>query len=51
MRKVTAILFILVIFFPESLFADMLGNPGEQVGKKNLFVGVEFSSILHSFSS
>lgn len=49
MRKVTAILFILVIFFPESLFADMLGNPGEQVGKKNLFVGVEFSSILHSY--
>ena len=49
MRRVTAILFILVIFFPESLFADMLGNPGEQVGKKNLFVGVEFSSILHIY--
>ena len=49
MRKATAVLFILVIFFPESLFADMLGNPGEQVGKKNLFVGVEFSNILHSY--
>ena len=49
MRKATAVLFILVILFPESLFADMLGNPGEQVGKKNLFVGVEFSNIIHSY--
>ncbi|UCH90214.1 MAG: hypothetical protein JSV49_06140 [Thermoplasmata archaeon] len=27
----------------------MLGNPGTQVGKKNLFVGIEYSNMLHTY--
>ncbi|MFC1650395.1 hypothetical protein ACFL2X_02390 [Candidatus Latescibacterota bacterium] len=49
MRKFVLLLLILMIFLPQSIFADMLGNPGEQVGKKNLFVGLEYTSILHNF--
>ncbi|MFC1552464.1 hypothetical protein ACFL6P_07860 [Candidatus Latescibacterota bacterium] len=49
MKKFVLLLIILSIIIPQSLRAEMLGNPGEQVGKKNLFVGLEYSSILHNF--
>jgi hypothetical protein len=42
---------ILIFIFSSAGFvqADMLGNPGVMVGKKNLFVGAEYSSILHEY--
>ena len=49
MKKFVLLLIIMSIIVPQSLYAEMIGNPGEQVGKKNLFVGLEYSSILHNF--
>ncbi len=49
MRKISTVLFILIIAAPAMIFADMLGNPWVQVGKKNLFVGVEYSSAIHDY--
>lgn len=49
MKKIITFLLILMVFVPNLIFADMLGNPGEQIGKKNLFVGVEYSSNMHIY--
>lgn len=49
MRKFALLFLIFLIFLPQLIFAEMIGNPGEQVGKKNLFVGLEYTSVLHNF--
>ncbi len=49
MNKLIKFLPILLLFVPNLIFADILGNPGEQVGKKNLFVGVEYSNNMHIY--
>ena len=49
MKKMIVFLLILMVFAPNLIFADMFGNPGEQVGRKNLFVGVECSSNMHIY--
>lgn len=49
MKKIFTFLLILYVFLPNMIFADMLGNPNEQVGKRNLFVGVEYSSSIHIY--
>ena len=49
MKRITAAILIIMIFVPGSLFAEILGNPGFQVGKKNLFIGLEYSSIMHIY--
>jgi len=49
MKKMIVFLLIPMVFVPSLTFADMLGNPEEQVGKKNLFVGVEYSSNMHIY--
>ena len=49
MKNIIAAFFILMIFYPGILSADMLSNPGVQVGKKNLFVGIEYSQIMHEY--
>ena len=45
----SSILVILMFFGSNTINADMLGNPGAMVGKKNLFVGAEYSSIMHEY--
>jgi len=50
MKKLIKFLPILLLFVPNLIFADILGNPGEQVGKKNLFVGVEYSNNMHIYN-
>ena len=49
MKNIIAAFFILLIFYPGELCADILSNPGVQVGKKNLFVGIEYSNIIHEY--
>ncbi|MFC1541931.1 hypothetical protein ACFL50_05735 [Candidatus Latescibacterota bacterium] len=49
MRKIILLLAVILCFLPHMIFAEMIGNPSEQVGKKNLFVGLEYTSILHNF--
>ncbi len=50
MRNIFAVfLAVLLVSAPGFLEADMLSNPGFQVGKKNLFVGIEYSSITHEY--
>jgi len=49
MKRTYAVLLILTLMTPCLLHADILGNPGFQVGSKNLFVGVEYTSILQKF--
>ena len=49
MKNILVALSILVIFNPGKLCADMLSNPGVQVGKKNLFVGIEYSNMMHEY--
>ncbi len=46
MKKVYAFFLMLIICIPAQGWTDMLGNPGTQVGEKNLFVGIEYSSAL-----
>ncbi|MFC1692393.1 hypothetical protein ACFL1R_02685 [Candidatus Latescibacterota bacterium] len=40
---------ILIIILPVSLGAEILGNPGMQVGEKNLFVGIEYTRSIQEF--
>ncbi len=49
MKKMFLLLIVLSMLIQPSVSAEMIGNPQEQVGKKNLFVGLEFSSIFHNF--
>jgi hypothetical protein len=49
MKRTYAVLLILTLMTPCLLHADMLGNPGYQVGSKNLFVGVEYTSMMQKF--
>jgi len=49
MKDIRSILFILALFFPTMLQADLIGNPGTQVGGKNLFVGLELSNNVHFY--
>ena len=49
MKNILSALLILIVFNSNPLNADMLGNPGAQVGEKNLFVGLEYSSIMHEY--
>ena len=49
MKNILTAIFILMVFPPNHICADMLGNPGVQVGGKNLFVGIEYSSIMHEY--
>ena len=48
MKNIITVLLIIMVFGAVSLHADMLGNPGSQVGEKNLFVGIEYSNISHT---
>jgi hypothetical protein len=38
-----------VLIFSGNGWTDILGNPGIQVGKKNLNVGIEYTTITHTF--
>lgn len=49
MKRLYAVLLIFTLLPPCILHADILGNPGFQVGSKNLFVGVEYTSIMQKF--
>ena len=49
MKNILTAIIILIVLYPNPICADLLGNPGVQVGKKNLFVGIEYSSIMHEY--
>lgn len=49
MKRISAALIICMMVSSGVSYSDMLGNPGFQVGKKNLFVGVEYSNIIHEY--
>jgi hypothetical protein len=49
MKRVIAASALILIGLPGLLCADMLGNPGNQVGRKNLVVGAEFSAITQTY--
>lgn len=49
MRTLCAVVLILSCAGPVGLAADMLSNPGFQVGEKNLFVGLEYSTLMHEY--
>jgi len=49
MKRAIAASALLLMGLPGLLFADMLGNPGTQVGKKNLVVGAEFSAVTQTY--
>lgn len=48
-RNACVMLLVLAAAAPGICRGDMLGNPGFQVGKKNLFVGAEYSKITHIY--
>ena len=49
MKMIHAWLLIMTVCLSQTAWSDMLGNPGTQVGEKNLFVGVEYSSSMQVF--
>ena len=49
MKKILLVILILIVFVPVVVGAEILSNPGFQVGKKNLFVGIEYSHSLHEY--
>ena len=49
MRLKYALIIAFIIGMPKVALSEMLGNPGTQVGEKNLFVGVEYSSTAQIF--
>jgi len=49
MKNIYIGLWIFLLVCPGILYADMLSNPGVQVGKKNLSVGLEYSTVMHTY--
>ena len=50
MKNMCLCFIMLLVFIPKAGLPDILGNPGTQVGKKNLFVGIEYSSSTHVYN-
>lgn len=42
-------LLTVALCIPHLVWCEMLGNPGAQVGEKNLFVGIEYSSSMQKY--
>ena len=49
MRIIYAFFLALVLCLPGTALSEMFGNPGTQIGEKNLFVGIEYSSVMHVY--
>ena len=49
MKNICVFLLGCMLSIPGIVWADMLGNPGTQVGEKNLFVGIEYTNIVHIY--
>ena len=49
MKIINAFVLAIIIFIPHTASGEMLGNPGTQIGGKNLFVGIEYTSIMHMY--
>lgn len=49
MKRTYAVMLALAVTVSTTAGAEILGNPGTNVGEKNLFVGVEYSSITNTY--
>ncbi len=49
MRNSIAVFLVLLVCFPCLSMAEFFGNPGANVGEKNLVVGIEYSNIIHEY--
>jgi len=49
MKFIHLLIPVLLFGSPAAAVGEMLGNPGCQVGEKNLFVGIEYSSAMRVF--
>ena len=39
----------LILYLPRPAAGEIHGNPGTQVGEKNLFVGIEYTNSMHTY--
>jgi len=50
MKHISTSLFLAsMLILPISARGEMIGNPGTQVGEKNLFVGIEYTNSMRTF--
>jgi len=49
MKLTYAVVFAVSIILPTAASGEMIGNPGTQIGEKNLFVGIEYASGMHIY--
>ncbi len=49
MRLKYVLLLAVSVMLPAAARAEMIGNPGTQIGEKNLFVGIEYSTRAHIY--
>ena len=49
MKRLGALMLVFAVTCSTAAVAEMLGNPGTNVGEKNLFVGLEYSSITSTY--
>ncbi|MCD6307716.1 MAG: hypothetical protein J7M24_01825 [Candidatus Latescibacteria bacterium] len=49
MKLTYAVVFAVSIILPKAASGEMIGNPGTQIGEKNLFVGIEYARGTHIY--
>jgi hypothetical protein len=49
MKRTVALTLAVILVLPMAAWSQMAGNPMEQVGKRNLFVGLEYSTKVHEY--
>ena len=49
MRNSIAVSLVLLLLCPGMITAELFSNPGTNIGKKNLVVGVEYSQFIHGY--
>ena len=49
MKRTVALTLAVILVLPMAAWSQMVGNPMQQVGKRNLFVGLEYSTRAHEY--